>query len=237
MTSLSERIYRAEPSSKLPALFLASLGNPPPHSQTYHSAGHIALRALQKDLASSSLEYKETRSAPQPAFVRAGKTYANGLLSQSAECLFALYQCPTAMNISGPAVAIAYRSFLREFHPDELNLSSTNKYMTPPSLSRLVVVHDDLDKKPGQLTIRKGGSARGHNGLKSIVGAMSGDQTFWKIGVGIGRPRSDSRDSAQVSRYVLSKLDEQQMNTLESSVDSMLQLLTDNVLRRLEVEL
>lgn len=54
------------------------------------------------------------------------------------------------------------------------------------ALERMVVVHDELEKGFGSVTLRFGGSARGHNGLRSIM-ALAGEG-FWRLRIGIGRP-------------------------------------------------
>ncbi len=63
---------------------------------------------------------------------------------------------------------------------------------------QIVVVHDELEKKFGQVVMSFGGSHKGHNGLKSIIGMIGPD--FWRIKVGIARPA----DRDEVSDYVLS---------------------------------
>ncbi|CAD8114314.1 unnamed protein product [Paramecium primaurelia] len=71
------------------------------------------------------------------------------------------------------------------------------------STSNIIIVHDDLDNIPGRCKIKLGGSAEGHNGLKSIIQYM--DDKFIRLKIGIGRP--NSKDPAIVSDYVMSKLD------------------------------
>ena len=62
----------------------------------------------------------------------------------------------------------------------------------------ILVVHDELEMPFGRFAIKQGGSARGHNGLKSIIGTI-GDQ-FHRLRCGIGRP--ENRED--VPDYVLS---------------------------------
>jgi len=62
---------------------------------------------------------------------------------------------------------------------------------------QVVVVHDELEKKFGTFQMRLGGSARGHNGLRSLIG-VAGEQ-FWRLRLGIDRPV----DKAEVPHYVL----------------------------------
>ena len=49
----------------------------------------------------------------------------------------------------------------------------------------MIVISDDIDLDPGQIRIRKKGSAGGHNGMKSII-AQLGTQNFYRIKVGVG---------------------------------------------------
>lgn len=78
----------------------------------------------------------------------------------------------TYMNLSGEAVGEAARF-----------------YKLPPK--QVLVLSDDTDLSPGRLRIRAGGSAGGHNGLKSIIQHLGGDQfPRLKLGVG-GKPHPD----------------------------------------------
>ena len=60
---------------------------------------------------------------------------------------------------------------------------------------RLVVLHDELDIAFGTLRVKFGGGDNGHNGLKSIRGAI-GTGDFTRVRMGIGRPpgRQDPAD-------------------------------------------
>lgn len=49
----------------------------------------------------------------------------------------------------------------------------------------LLVIFDDISLKPGNIRIRKKGSAGGHNGIKSIISHV-GSQNFKRIKVGVG---------------------------------------------------
>ena len=55
--------------------------------------------------------------------------------------------------------------------------------------SELIVIYDDVSLDPGQIQIRKKGSAGGHNGIKSII-AHLGTEVFPRVKVGVGqKPR------------------------------------------------
>jgi PTH1 family peptidyl-tRNA hydrolase len=88
----------------------------------------------------------------------------------------------TFMNLSGPAYARALKVFEAEVE------------------SALVVV-DDFMLEFGQLRFRADGSSGGHNGLKSIEGAL-GSQVYPRLRVGIG-PVPARRDPADfvLTRY------------------------------------
>ena len=51
--------------------------------------------------------------------------------------------------------------------------------------TEMIVIYDDIDLNPGQLRIRKQGSAGGHNGIKDIIRQL-GTQKFLRIKVGVG---------------------------------------------------
>lgn len=51
--------------------------------------------------------------------------------------------------------------------------------------TEMIVIFDDIDLEPGQLRIRKQGSAGGHNGIKDIIRQL-GTQKFLRIKVGVG---------------------------------------------------
>lgn len=51
--------------------------------------------------------------------------------------------------------------------------------------TELLVIFDDISLEPGQIRIRKKGSAGGHNGIKSIISHL-GTQNFQRIKIGVG---------------------------------------------------
>ena len=85
----------------------------------------------------------------------------------------ALVMKPTTyMNLSGEAVGEAARF-----------------YKIPPD--HVLVISDDVDLPLGKLRLRTGGSAGGHNGLKSVIQHLGTDQfPRLKVGVG-GKPHPD----------------------------------------------
>lgn len=97
----------------------------------------------------------------------------------------ALLKPETYMNVSGRSVGAATRFFK----------------VAPPDL---LVVHDDVDLETGRLQARLGGGLAGHNGLRSIAGAL-GTQDFLRLRIGVGRP--ERGDQRPVADYVLSEFE------------------------------
>lgn len=62
------------------------------------------------------------------------------------------------------------------------------------ALEHIVVIHDDLDLELGQIKLKRGGSPGGHNGLKSIDGAIG--PNYLRVRAGIGHPRSKAPEGA-----------------------------------------
>ena len=59
-----------------------------------------------------------------------------------------------------------------------------NFYKLDPE-EEMLVIYDDVSLAPGNIRIRKKGSAGGHNGIKSLI-AHTGTQAFMRIKVGVG---------------------------------------------------
>ncbi len=68
-------------------------------------------------------------------------------------------------------------------------------YKRPPA--DMLVVTDDVNLPFGGLRLRSGGSAGGHNGLKSLIAAL--DEDFPRLRLGVGAPEAGS----ELSDYVL----------------------------------
>jgi len=79
-----------------------------------------------------------------------------------------LLLCPqTFMNASGEAV-----------------LAAMSFYKIAPG--EILVIHDELDLRPGKVRVKRGGGNAGHNGLRSIDAMIGPD--YWRIRIGIGHP-------------------------------------------------
>ena len=93
-------------------------------------------------------------------------------------------------------------------------------------LENILVVHDELELPFGVLKFKQGGSAKGHNGLKSIMSVL-GDN-FLRLRFGIDRPaRSDS--SMPVDKYVLNKFSVQEENSLAEKINQAIELISQQI--------
>jgi PTH1 family peptidyl-tRNA hydrolase len=84
--------------------------------------------------------------------------------------------------------------------------------------AQVLVVHDELDLQPGQVKLKFGGSAAGHNGLKDIH-AQLGTLDFWRLRLGIGHPGV----KAEVIHWVLKKPSPDHREAIESTIQRSLQ--------------
>src|SRR5699024_9783280 len=75
----------------------------------------------------------------------------------------------------------------------------------------VLVISDDVDLPLGKLRIRKGGSAGGHNGLKSIIQHLGTDQ-FPRLKVGVGGKPHPAYDMADWLRGKLHGADKTTMD-------------------------
>ena len=119
----------------------------------------------------------------------------------------------TYMNLSGEAVACLF---------------AKHKLAAPGE--NLIVISDDLALPFGKIRIRARGSAGGHNGLKSIIGAISTNE-FTRLRIGI-QPEHQISDS---KRFVLDSFPSAARpavaEILERSVEAIRAILRDGVLQ------
>ena len=75
------------------------------------------------------------------------------------------------------------------------------------SPSDLLLIHDELERPFGKVAPKNGGSAAGHNGVKSVQASLKHSADIARIRVGIDRPPP----GASVAAYVLQKLPPDQL--------------------------
>lgn len=95
---------------------------------------------------------------------------------------------------------------------------------------RVICVHDELDLPLGALQVRVGGGAAGHNGVKSLIGAL-GTPEFPRVRCGIGRPpgRQDTAD------FVLEPFGKRERDVaielVDDAADAVLSLVGEGLVR------
>ena len=85
----------------------------------------------------------------------------------------------------------------------------------------LIVVHDDLDLSPGDVRVKVGGGAGGHNGLRSLIQNLGND--FVRVRIGIGRPPI----GVGVTDFVLGKMDATVRDAVPQAADAVEAVLKD----------
>lgn len=78
----------------------------------------------------------------------------------------------------------------------------------------LLVIYDDISLEPGQLRIRKKGSAGGHNGIKNILLHL-GSEVFPRIKIGVGA-KPEGYDLAD---YVLGHFSGEERDTMQKAYE------------------
>jgi PTH1 family peptidyl-tRNA hydrolase len=166
-------------------------------------------------LGNPGTEYNSTRHnigfmAADAIAAKAGapdwKKKFNGLLTSVQSPSYLLLKPQTYMNLSGESVGEALR-----FHK-----------LLP---EQIVVFHDELDLLPGQVKIKFGGGAAGHNGLKSIDQHVG--QGYWRVRMGIGHPGAKGEVVTQHVLGGFSKSDRAWLEPLLETVAADFGLMLD----------
>jgi PTH1 family peptidyl-tRNA hydrolase len=106
----------------------------------------------------------------------------------------------TYMNLSGESIACLLKKPAREFSPN--------------AIENLIVISDDLALPLGKIRLRPGGSAGGHNGLKSLIQCLGTDK-FIRLRIGI-QPEHTLRGDTK--NFVLDKFSKSDLETVEQTL-------------------
>jgi peptidyl-tRNA hydrolase, PTH1 family len=87
---------------------------------------------------------------------------------------------------------------------------------------QLLVVVDDADLPLGQIRLRASGGSGGHNGLRSIIEALGGNEEFARLRVGIGR---SAPVGADITGHVLGKFAAQERALAEQAAASAVEAI------------
>lgn len=112
----------------------------------------------------------------------------------------------TYMNLSGRSV---------------LQLSAY--FNIPPQ--RIIILFDDISLEIGRLRIRSGGSAGGHNGIKSIIAEL-GSADFPRVKIGVGAKPHAEQDLADWVLSTFSASEEKSIQpALKNAADAALMII------------
>ncbi len=116
------------------------------------------------------------------------------------ECL--LVKPETYMNLSGQSVA-----------------PLVQEYGLDPAKD-LIVLYDELAFPLGEMRLRPNGSSNGHNGVKSITGAL-GSEDWIRVRIGVGKPAApDGREiKAGGKDYLLTPMRKSDLAVLDEVLD------------------
>lgn len=110
----------------------------------------------------------------------------------------------TYMNESGRAVGEAVRFY--KLDPGEV-----------------IVLHDEIDLKPGKVKVKQGGGPGGHNGLRSLDSHIG--PSYWRVRMGVGHPG----DKDLVHGHVLSDFAKADAAWLDKVIETVATELPDLV--------
>ena len=94
-------------------------------------------------------------------------------------------------------------------------MNNSGAALAKTDTKELIVIHDDLDLPAGDVRVKVGGGAGGHNGLRSIIGSIGPD--FVRVRVGIGRPPV----GMTVIDYVLGRMDSVVKDAVPRAADAV----------------
>lgn len=182
-------------------LLFVGLGNVgPAYEHTRHNLGIRALRFWIRQQAERGLLSKDWREDIDLFWQHAEVSFENVRVHGA----FPL----TNMNNSGKAVV----AFLK-YHSIEQN--------------NILVIHDDVELPLGEVKIKTGGSAGGHNGVRSVHQSL-GTQDIPRLRLGVGRPPA----GLELDAYVLTSFAEAEHSAVEEMVRMASDTLTNYITER-----
>ncbi len=95
-------------------------------------------------------------------------------------------------------------------------------------LEDIIVIYDDLNLELGLIRIRRGGSAGGHKGVKSIIESL-GSEAFPRIRIGIGQPPK----GIEAIDFVLSRFSSEEREVIDKTeklaVDAIKVIISEGI--------
>ena len=113
------------------------------------------------------------------------------------------------------AVPVSIGAFPAELLKPQTFMNNSGQAVGGQRVQDLVVIHDDLDLPEGDVRVKVGGGAGGHNGLRSIIGQLGND--FVRVRIGVGRPP----EHMTVTDYVLGKMNSAVRDAVSVAADAV----------------
>jgi len=81
-------------------------------------------------------------------------------------------------------------------------------------LEEILIIHDDLELKPGVSKLKYSYGHNGHNGLRNIINTFNKKTNFYRFRIGIGRPINQH----DISSFVLSTPNKIEKDLIKKSI-------------------
>ncbi len=82
--------------------------------------------------------------------------------------------------------------------------------------AEMLVIVDDADLALGQIRLRASGGSGGHNGLRSIIESLGGNEEFARLRIGIGRSGAVGED---ITDHVLGKFSAAERELVREAIE------------------
>ncbi|MFH1098679.1 MAG: aminoacyl-tRNA hydrolase [Candidatus Uhrbacteria bacterium] len=179
---------------------IVGLGNPgKEYEKTRHNIGREIVDAISRndECLTSSAEWRQKRLL-----------HAEILENTHADQRVILAKPTTYMNESGTTVSALVHHVSR--------LTS--------HVSRLLVLHDDLDLPVGTLRLSMGGSSGGHKGIQSIINALGADD-FLRLRIGIGPNAASDGHRIPAEKFVLEKFRKEERPLIDAAIQRAVKVI------------
>ncbi|DAA24224.1 peptidyl-tRNA hydrolase isoform X1 [Bos indicus] len=202
--AMSRCVLEPRPAGK--RWLVAGLGNPGLPG-TRHSVGMAVLGQLARRLGVAESWERDRRCAADLAQASLG------------DAQLVLLRPRRLMNLNGHSVAQAVVT--------GATVSLGQVELFGLTAEEVYLVHDELDKPLGKVALKLGGSARGHNGVRSCMSCLNSN-AMPRLQVGIGRPTH--RDAVQA--YVLGRFSPAEQELLPPVLERAVDLLLGHIHQR-----
>ncbi|WP_190600404.1 aminoacyl-tRNA hydrolase [Candidatus Vesicomyidisocius sp. SY067_SCS001] len=95
--------------------------------------------------------------------------------------------------------------------------------------NEILIVHDELNIKPGIAKIKSGGGHGGHNGLRNTIKILE-TKEFHRLRIGIGHPGN----KLQIVDFVLNTPNKDELEKIQNALNDSLQVIEDVIKNNLD---